>query len=494
MFGATDHWAKALWEKRVREAESDGDLRACLRICIVHSLRSALGRSLNGRFVEFMCEDASSSRYCVRLRGADPKFAWKRLKQANLGSVDHKKFETFPVVSLPWGSAWLPRPELYDMLLKLERLVRDHTRMAEPGTLWEDVLRTIETVILHFNDSTAKLQSLCLRIDAISRFICRLGTRMSEHSDYMDAIWAPFFEEPLMKVQKAILELQTCFHMEFIFQHGLCRLAAQCEKAVEDPPVVQNVWHPPEPVAVRDPVLLNEQAEHDWAENVERVIASSNAPDLVMAAPASEDVLLMHYTRSSREFEDTLFNGPDLAGIQQRMNDHGYNYRLESGAKIFVWPQQYEEVVEFVNGKNTVLYTSHVIISRSLIANLEAAIARIPSRKNVKQKAKRTMLAAQSSIQVELSPGASSSGLTSALASKKAQISASAMRSIDEFEWPEDFQVKRTFLCTVRARREPSSVVQSTTELHGGHNPRRVVAQSLSNSGTSMISEAFSQQ
>ncbi len=39
-----------------------------------------------------------------------------------------------------------------------------------------------------------------------------------------------------------------------------------------------------------------------------------------------------------------------------------------------------------------------------------------------------------------------------------------------------DFHVNRTFLCFVRRLRNPDSVNQSTTEAHGGVNPRRVLA------------------
>lgn len=248
------------------------DLRDCLRICRVAGLQSFSGQPLNGRFAEFMAEDTSSARYCLRFRAVDPKSAWKKLQPKNVKSVPRDMFKRFPATSVPWGSEWLGCLEHYKLLLLAEYLIRDRASMAEPGMVWDDVLRSTETIILHLSDSSARLPALCMRMDAVAKYIRNILNRVQrgcglEPDDSIDPLLDAYFNKPLERLQKVVLDLQTSFHMELIF--GSC---VRPEKVIVDNvPVVENMEYP---------ALPCEQAEHEWAENVERLIVHGDAQEL----------------------------------------------------------------------------------------------------------------------------------------------------------------------------------------------------------------------
>merc|ERR1712176_408343 len=117
--------------------------------------------------------------------------------------------------------------------------------------------------------------------------------------------------------------------------------------------------HGREPAAVRDEQLLEEQAHQDWADNVDRLIQRQS--HLESDDQQCEHVFLYPYKRAPAEFVEALLNGPELKHIRETMDHSGCPYILEEGAKIFVWPDQYNDVLTKVREQGISLRASHVI-------------------------------------------------------------------------------------------------------------------------------------
>jgi len=221
--------------------------------------------------------------------------------------------------------------------------------------------------------------------------------------------------------------------------------------------VVEVVQHGQEAPAQRDAQLLEEQADHDWADNVEQLIQrQSHLDGEPLESVESDRVFLYPYKRAPAEFVESLLNGPQLKPIRDVMIASGCPHILEEGTKIFVWPNQYNSVLLRVREQGISLRASHVIASESILHLIEASIADIPSQKNVRVK---------KDAVVELT---SASGASLGEAPLDATDKDDSLHHI--------FQVERTFICvTQRVLRSAHSVNQSKTEVHGGLNPRRLV-------------------
>ena len=180
--------------------------------------------------------------------------------------------------------------------------------------------------------------------------------------------------------------------------------------------------------AVIDPEMAQLAADHDWAEAVEAQ----------MAAPTNnlqeeETIWLLRYNRHTKEFHEAL-HGPELLACRESLESAGKSWRLPSGAYIFVNPNQHQAVAEMLDGRT--LYSSHVVVSTSWEPELQLAL---------------TYKVRESEL---LSVPAA--GLRNAETSM-------VVKCMD-----------RTFLSFSPPFRSSVSVNQSTTEAHGGLNPRRV--------------------
>lgn len=248
---------------------------------------------------------------------------------------------------------------------------------------------------------------------------------------------------------------------------GRAPASAEVEPAArESLEVVQYVEHPDEPVATRNPELLVEQAEHDWADSVAERIRSrpnpASADDGVEGE--TENILLLPYTRAPEAFRIALLEGPELRAIREEMHDAGLTCVLDrSGAKIFVKPHQYSLALNAFRSVNAPR-SSHVIIAEQYLPALEAAIATIASRENVRSK--------QSGMRCLTCIAAAPFGMD-ATGEEEHSTEPQGHDDSDPEVGYFDFDVERRSL--VRALRNPSSVNQSTTEAHSGVNPRRYV-------------------
>jgi len=233
--------------------------------------------------------------------------------------------------------------------------------------------------------------------------------------------------------------------------------------------VIQDVDHGEEEAAQREPSLLQEQADHDWADGVLNFVLQ----DSQEFANEREDVHVYTYSRTPKEFIRALLEGQDLGHVREALANHGYNCVLESGAKVFVKPEQYSVVMQALEQSDIVLRSSCVIVAQTFVPELEASLASIASRKNVRVKKAgklhmETMCNSQRALSSEML-GEIGHDLSS---TRGHELTFEYAGNIPELA---NLEVKRTFLCSVVPKREPGSVNQSTAEAHGGPNPRRVV-------------------
>jgi len=287
--------------------------------------------------------------------------------------------------------------------------------------------------------------------------------------------------ESLQKVLHLLKQCEEKFIEAAIFRSLLSMPATACcqdvlESDEEDeldaeasPNVIQDVAHTDEEVATRDVDLLREQAEQDWADSVSEVIRS----DLGTTDEGNDmdQVFLFPYMRAPKEFKDALLEGLELRFVREKMRDAGQECILQpSGAKVFVWPEQYSIVIDALKSKEIQLRASYVIIAESLLPSLEASIASIQSKKNVRPKKEGIICVASASVLA----GSGSASVEAANGTDQGVEDAEEMTvnaDIDNEWWQHVFDVNR--LSLVRVLRNPGSVNQSTTEAHGGVNPRR---------------------
>jgi len=159
--------------------------------------------------------------------------------------------------------------------------------------------------------------------------------------------------------------------------------------------IEQLVEHWEAPV-VRDEEVLRLQAEHDWADGVIEMVTDPTQSVPHEEEHLMEQVWLLRFSRTPREFNDALECGPELAAIRERMTSAGCAYVLRpphAGAKVFVWPEQYKTVLDAIDELENPLFSSNVVILQSLIMNLEDVVANIPRRANVHEKERRELAA-----------------------------------------------------------------------------------------------------
>jgi hypothetical protein len=232
------------------------------------------------------------------------------------------------------------------------------------------------------------------------------------------------------------------------------------------PNVIEDVQHPEEEVATRNDELLREQGDHDWADSVSEIIRSDTVT--IDEGAEGEEVFLYPFMRAPKEFKAALLEGPDLYPVREKMREAGLEHILQpSGAKIFVCPWQYAPVIETLDKMQIELHASHVIIAQSLLPCLEASIATISSKRNVRVKSEGIMHVASISAPVQSTDGGDMG---------EEEVKVNEDSDIECMEHL--FNVERLPLgrVVVRFLINPSSVNQSTTEAHSRSvNPRRYV-------------------
>jgi len=151
-----------------------------------------------------------------------------------------------------------------------------------------------------------------------------------------------------------------------------------------------------------------------------------------------DKIYLVRFTRCGAMFDVALHHEPPLEEVRAATHMAGKSCRLRCGASIFVRPEDYKAILAVIVESS--LRPHHVIAAEQFIPMLWEAVANIPSKHKVKP-----------STMVQI-----------------AQMS--------QLEEDGVLKVEKTFYNACPRKMLPrSSVTQSTTEQHGGVNPRRAI-------------------
>eukprot|EP00440_Ansanella_granifera_P017937 gb/GFBE01019480.1/.p1 GENE.gb/GFBE01019480.1/~~gb/GFBE01019480.1/.p1 ORF type:complete len:606 (+),score=83.73 gb/GFBE01019480.1/:1-1818(+) len=206
-----------------------------------------------------------------------------------------------------------------------------------------------------------------------------------------------------------------------------------------------------EPPASRDPELLQEQADCDWAEHVENRI-QAGAMDSVEDRPAqpSNKVHLVSFRSGKGElFRKMLLQDKEFRPLRKELGDAGYPCVLKCGTIVLVRPDQYLETRAALRAHTLKRYM--VAIAETEEPLMQQVLARMASKQRPREHA-----------------------------AERKQLDVDGL-----INW---FMNKRTFLCTAPQLCAASSVHQSTTEAvrsgasssagyyahNRGRNPRRL--------------------
>mmetsp|Transcript_101778 Transcript_101778/g.227380 ORF Transcript_101778/g.227380 Transcript_101778/m.227380 type:complete len:486 (-) Transcript_101778:276-1733(-) len=473
------------------------------RLCTIEGLQSESGRPLNGQLAELMGWDPITSRLLVRMSPGDLKPHWKKMKANNVevtswSRIRHEGAEelldTRPM--FPWTGrsrssllALAPHNShdtLWNDLLKVEKHLGDcaHDLSCTTGDpTWKVASCRWTAIVFHYYKSISEKThaALCMKVDAMllglallmKPFHCIPGGELHEILDKIAMI-----KESL----HIILVANWLFPFMALTTDGTAQqLRPNTSPAliVEDAAwTVEEVDHRNEVAASRDPLLLQEQADHDWADKVELLLQRSDL-HIEGSTSESEQIYIFPYTRAPREYMDALLFGPELGPIRRQMDAHNCAYVLpDSGAKIFVRPEHYQGVLQELEHSGIIqqLRPSHVIVAETLVPELEASIASIPSNRNVRVK--------KNGVLVLNSIGSATDDVIERFnseqdAAPQSQDEDDLIHGMDQHveemrDWKHVLTVQGTFLCSGKVLRHPDSVTQSTTEAHGGTNPRRL--------------------
>eukprot|EP00929_Paragymnodinium_shiwhaense_P120041 TRINITY_DN91945_c0_g1_i1.p1 TRINITY_DN91945_c0_g1~~TRINITY_DN91945_c0_g1_i1.p1 ORF type:complete len:463 (-),score=42.71 TRINITY_DN91945_c0_g1_i1:400-1737(-) len=175
---------------------------------------------------------------------------------------------------------------------------------------------------------------------------------------------------------------------------------------------------------------------HTWVEHHAAATTFSRNEDNALSHTAFEKVLLLRMTRNPPQLENVLHFGPELETIRNAMREAGCQCLLPSGASIFVHPAQYTASRRAV--ASVQLRPYHIVVAEAFAPLVLDALRAVPSRRNVRLREHEVVAYLDNSME----------GIINII-------------------------VERTFLNIPRALRGADSVTQSTTEAHGGRNPRR---------------------
>jgi len=200
---------------------------------------------------------------------------------------------------------------------------------------------------------------------------------------------------------------------------------------------IQEVVHHEEAAAI-PPETASEIAAEQWARwTIQNVGAASSTggPSVDIGADGGpyQPVYLLRLKRNPRELETAIHEGPELEPVRDAMTRVGFSSRLPSGAAMLVEPDHYETVRHML--ATISLRPYHIIVQETFYPLLIEAISHVRSRAG-------------------------------------ARVTDSRMLG---YVGPDDaFVIENTFFSgTPSPMRNPQSVVQSTTAVHGAVNPRR---------------------
>jgi hypothetical protein len=224
-----------------------------------------------------------------------------------------------------------------------------------------------------------------------------------------------------------------------------------------------------EPAEVITPDEAAAIEELQMAGRIERLLGMnaslSHTQEMTHASSEQDDVLLLTFNRFTEAMLSELSNGVSLCGCRTNLAAAGLNWKLPTRTLVFVHPQQYTDVMRAIVGLE--LKGHHVIIARSFEHLLEESIARVWNCC-----LKGSWVKERSELG-PLEPLRASS--VSDMLNQEDREFCNQIEPCKTAEWWEAVPVERTFIHLQFPRKDPASVVQSTTEANprAGVNPRR---------------------
>jgi len=200
-----------------------------------------------------------------------------------------------------------------------------------------------------------------------------------------------------------------------------------------------------------------------------------------------ERIVLLQFNRHDKLFEAALSDDVKLAACKTVLQQAGFPWKLETGTMVFVQPWQYAESVSALRVECAKLRPWHILVSESLEPAVQAALDSLPCRAGARVK--------QRSVITSLPDSGSPVGRPRAkrwwsLCSRRLSHQQSLnvyIHATDDAEAPRfPLCVKRTFICRQAILRDARAVVNSSTEAHGGINPRRLPVSSQGSSARSL--------
>ena len=340
---------------------------------------------------------------------------------------------------------------LQELYLDLEEDLEDNQNLLTPGR--------IPQIIMACDDIFGRSGAVC-------RAICRHPAL--QHADIPRAAYDDAFMDIFRVLRcgvrlaiytRDLWRLMNQILPEFGPVGGLSRPAIRTEVAVQPMLIginqqVEEVVEHDEPPASRDPELLREQEEHDWADRVrDRILSPPHFEDDAGTEEQDEVVWMLPFKRTPKEFTEALLHGPELQAVREEMMQHGCPCVLPSGAKIFVRPHQYQEVLQQLELHGSVRKASHLIIMDSLKTSLEEIMGRLPSK-----------------LKCKVNEDAVECVKTASCHRPHDSHHEGGEDSIKVEDW---LAVEKTFLCKVRRFKRLNEVSQSTRDSRKGTNPRR---------------------
>lgn len=204
--------------------------------------------------------------------------------------------------------------------------------------------------------------------------------------------------------------------------------------------VTDPVIHDEAPMAISqgEAALVVDEQLASWVMH-QAGAASSLAAEVCEPEFEFEQVYLLRVTKNPKEFELALHEGRELEEVRAELAAAGCSSRLPSGAAIFVHPDKYAAIRQALATEHLRPY--HIVVSHTFLEVVKGILGSFASRLNVRVK----------------------------------ETSTTAYAGLPDSQDPECIMVvERTFLSIPRVLLAAQSVVQSTAEVHGAPNPRRI--------------------
>ncbi len=99
-----------------------------------------------------------------------------------------------------------------------------------------------------------------------------------------------------------------------------------------------------------------------------------------------ERIHVIEFSRHPQEFYNALARGASLKECRQALEKENHDWELQSGAKVFVHPHQYQETLNLIRGMN--LRKQHVVAAESMLWNVMLSIHTLRSRLQVRPKSR----------------------------------------------------------------------------------------------------------